>query len=90
MVTTFYGNDTKVEKLDCTWRAQKRLGKALYGVVADQKTKKFVVNSAGNLLHKTVANKSRGEKMYKGIGGVQRLTKKKILSIQGHFWAVAE
>lgn len=80
-----YGNSVVVEKLECTGHVQKRMGKALMNAVAEHKGKKFVVNSSGNLLTgKTIANKSRDEKMYSGIGGPQRLTQKQILNIQGH------
>ena len=52
------------------------------------KGKKFVVNLDGKVIAgKTVANIQRGKNMYVGIGGVQRLTKKQILSIQGHYGA---
>lgn len=83
-----YGDDISIEKLECSGHVQKRMGTALYSAVSDQKSKKFVISFSGTFLtSKTVAKKSRSEKMYVGIGGAQRLTKKQILSIRGHYGA---
>lgn len=46
-----------------------------------------MVDASGKKLKKRVANTARGEKTYIGIGGAQRLTKKAILSIRGHYGA---
>lgn len=75
-------------KLECTGHIQKRMGKALMNCVTDHKSQKFVVDGNRNWLKgKKVANRSRGEKLYTGIGGVGRLTTKAIKSIQGHYGA---
>lgn len=80
--------DLKIEKLECTGHIQKRMGKALLNLTSDNKTLRFIADSDGKELNKLVANKSRSEKMYIGIGGTGRLTAKSIKSIQGHYGAV--
>lgn len=75
-----------VVKLECTGHIQKRMGTALLKVVADHKTEKFVTSREGQWLRsKNLANRARGERLYTGIGGVNRLTKDAVLSIQGHY-----
>lgn len=81
-----YG-ETVIDKLECTGHIQKRMGKGLMNIVKENKGKKFVVDREGNQLAKSVANKSRAEKMYIGAGGVGRLSQKAIKSIQGHYGA---
>ena len=77
-----------ISKLECCGHIQKRMGKALMRLVDDNKSKVFIVNQAGvHITSKTVPNKSRGERLYRGIGGQGRLTSKAIKSIQGHYGA---
>lgn len=64
------------------------MGTALMKAGTENKAKKFVVSTNGtHMPNKTVANQSRGEKIYTGIGGMNQLTKKAILTIQGHYGA---
>lgn len=80
--------DKPVTKLECTGHVQKRIGKALMTIVSNNKSKKFVVDKDGNILPNASApNKSWGEKLYTGIGGMNRLTTVAIKSIQGHYGA---
>lgn len=76
-----------VKKLECTGHVQKRMGKALMTLVEQHKGKSFVVDSAGRLLKNSAPDKKKNEKMYKGIGGIGRLTTPAIKSIQGHYGA---
>lgn len=62
------------------------MGKALLNLVAEHRSKKFIVDKNQQLLTKSVANRSRGE-VYTGLGGLGRLTTKAIKSIQGHYGA---
>ena len=82
-----YG-EQPITKLECTGHIQKRMGKALLDLVSVNRNNKFVVDKHGKwLANKIVANKSRGEKLHSGIGGIGRLTVKSIKSIQGHYGA---
>ena len=79
--------DKPIIKEERTGHVQKQMGKALMNAVAEQKLEKFIVDANGQQVKKKVANPSRGVKCYSGIGGVNRLTKKAIMSIQGHYGA---
>ena len=60
------------------------MGKVLIRLV-DDKSKVFIVNQTGvHIKSKIVPNKSRGKRLYRGIGGQERLSSKAIKSIQGH------
>lgn len=48
---------------------------------------RLVVDNQGRLTKKSIANKSRGEKRFRGIGGKVRLASKAIKAIQGHYGA---
>ncbi|KAK7089330.1 uncharacterized protein [Littorina saxatilis] len=64
-------DDVTIAKLECCGHVQKRMGRHLTNKVNELKKETFVSNG------KTV----------KGIGGQNKLTKKAILKIQGHFGA---
>ena len=57
-------------------------GLSLINVLSD-KSKIFIVSRSGMLLNKSVANPSRGEKKYIGLGGKGRLTVQQIENVQG-------
>lgn len=82
-----YGPGVQISKLECTGHIQKRMGKALMNIVANNKSRNFLVDSNGKLLNKSVANPARGEKKYIGLGGKGRLTAQQIKNIQGHYGA---
>lgn len=80
--------DQPIKKLECVGHIQKRMGKALMNVVEANKGNTFVVDRSGHHLpRKLAANRNRGERLYRGAGGADRLTKKAIKSIQGHYGA---
>lgn len=82
-----YGEDVQIRKLECTGHVQKRMGKALMNLVEVYKGKTFVIDKEGRKLTKVKAEENNGEKLIRGIGGMNKLTKKAIKSIQGHYGA---
>ena len=83
-----YGSNVNITKLECTGHIQKRMGRQLMNLVSQHKNEVFIVDKDGKWLKgKKVANRSRSEKLYCGLGDRGRLTAKAIKSMQGHYGA---
>ena len=83
--------DMPTVKLERAGHIQKRMGRALLNVVAENKNQTYIVDNDGALkANARVAYESWNEKLYSGLGGPGRLIGKAIKQIQGHFGAAVQ